>query len=125
MSDNLSNHELCARVRRYLPYLGAYASDVRAIVESLEALQIELAQAVEHNAALIDLAKTATRDAIAEATAGNDIQTAQAFANFETMEREELLAFCRWNDANGEYSDEWSAEELRAVIRLWKEEEEG
>lgn len=55
------------RVRRYLPYLGIYASDVRSVVERVEALEIELARAIEHNGALVELAKTATRDAVEEA----------------------------------------------------------
>ena len=59
MSESLSSNDelfLLARVRRYLPYLGIYASDVRALVNLAENQRIELARAVEHNAALMDLA---------------------------------------------------------------------
>lgn len=41
----------------------------------------------------------------------------------ETMTQGELLALCRTNDPNGEYGEDWSAEELRVVVRLWIEEE--
>jgi len=51
---------LLLRLRRYLPYLGIYASDVRTAVETIETLQ-------RNNARLVELAKTATRDAVAEA----------------------------------------------------------
>ena len=62
MSTNPSEKEvilLLARLRRYLPYLGVYASDVRMAVQTIETLRI-------NNARLVDLAKTATRDALAE-----------------------------------------------------------
>lgn len=53
-----------------------------------------------------------------------ETRTAHAFANVESMTQSELLAFCRWNDPNGEYSEDWSADELRTVVRMWKETEE-
>jgi len=54
-----------------------------------------------------------------------------AFARVDSMTREELRSFCIWNDPNGCYSDEeclnefgevLSTEDMRAIIRNWKED---
>jgi len=51
---------LKSRLRRYLPYLGIYAADVRTAIGVIEDLE-------RNNAALAVLAKTATHDAVTEA----------------------------------------------------------
>lgn len=46
--------------------------------------------------------------------------------HFEGLSRETLLAYCCWNDRNGEYNfepDDYTAEDLRAIIRVWIAEE--
>lgn len=80
------------RVRRYLPYLGIYASDVRSVVERVEALEIELARAVEHNGALVELAKTATRDAVEEVRRllDEEIETERSLSSSVLRERDAL-----------------------------------
>jgi len=63
MSEHIPAEELSclkSRLRRYLPYLGIYAADVRTAIGVIEDLE-------RNNAALVVLAKTATQDAVAEA----------------------------------------------------------
>ncbi len=61
MSTHTADDLAClkARLRRYLPYLGVYAADVRTAIGVIEDLE-------RNNATLVVLAKTATQDAAAE-----------------------------------------------------------
>lgn len=48
---------------------------------------------------------------------------AKAFADVETMTRQELIDFCVWNDPNGDAED-CTTDELREVVRAWARDDE-
>lgn len=64
-------------------------------------------------------------------SAANQRRLEYVYANLDTLSRDDLIAFCMWNDPNGCYNDEdmlreWgevsTLEGLRAIVRAWRDD---